>query len=126
MVLCLLTQCGAPIEIAKADVAVGGERPHPQILREGEGLLLVANRDVKGGYRGVRHDFSKNVQGSSFVPSLSPSTRGAERIRRELGGFVSPPRPKVGVGELRGKQGVTPAGGDEALQAFFQERNGFA
>src|SRR5262249_56139074 len=44
----------------------------------------------------------------------------------EGGGWVWPARPKVGVGELRGKQGVTPAGGDEALQTFFQERNGFA
>src|SRR5215470_13437004 len=67
MVMCLLALCGAPIEIGKADVAVGGERPHAQILREGEGLLLVANRDVEVGYRGVRHDFSKNVQGPSFV-----------------------------------------------------------
>jgi hypothetical protein len=67
----------------------------------------------------VPHDFTKDVQGSSFVPSLPPPTRGAERIRRELGRFVLPPRPKIGVAEPRGEQGVTPARCDEAFQAFF-------
>src|SRR5262249_9025509 len=60
------------------------------------------------------------------VPLLPPRRGKAGRARGERGGSVPPPRPKVGVGKLRGKQGVTPAGGDEALQAFFQERNGFA
>src|SRR5215831_13402949 len=126
MVMRLLTLRAAPIELGKADVAVGGERTHAQVLSEGKGFPLVANRDVEMRYRGVRHDFTEDMQGSSFVPSLPPPPRGAERFRRELGGFVAPPRPKVGVGELRGKQSVTPARGYETLQAFFQERNGVA
>src|SRR5215475_5294066 len=46
MVTRLLTLCGAPIELGKANVAVGGERTHAQFLGQGEGLPLVAYRDV--------------------------------------------------------------------------------
>src|SRR5215470_17665353 len=103
MLLRLLTLCAVPIELGQTDVAVGGEGTHAQILSEGEGVPLVANRDIQMGCRGMRHDFTEDVQGSSFVRSLSSPTRDAQRIRAELGGFVAPPRPKVGVGELRGE-----------------------
>src|SRR5262245_54065866 len=119
MVMRLLTLCGAPIELGKANVAVGGERTHAQFLGQGEGLPLVAYRDVEMGHRGVRHDFTKDVKGSSFVPPLPAPTRGAEGIRSKLRRLVPPPSPKVSVGELRGKQGVTPARCHETLQGFF-------
>src|SRR5499433_1623584 len=126
MLMRLLTLCSAQIELGKADVAVGGERTHARILSEGKGVPLVANRDVEMGYRRVLRNFTEDVQGSSFVPSLSPPTRDAQRVRPELRGFIASPRRKVGAGELRCEQGVPPARCDETLQAFFQERNGFA
>src|SRR5215813_8614657 len=69
MLMRLLTLCSAQIELGKADVAVGGERTHARILGEGEGVPLMANRDVEMGYRRLPHNFTKDVQGSSFVPS---------------------------------------------------------
>src|SRR5262249_35126924 len=97
MLMRLLTLCCSQIELGKADVAVGGEGTHARILGEGKGIPLVANRDVEMGYCRVTHNFTKDVQGSSFIPSLPPPTRDAQRIRRELGGFVASPRPPAAV-----------------------------
>src|SRR5215470_15629703 len=119
MLMRLLTLCRAQIQLGKADVTVGGERTHARILSEGKGVPLVANRDVEMGYRRMLRNFTKDVQGSSFVPSLSPPTCDAQRVRPELRGFIASPRLQVGVGELRCEQGVTPARCHETLQAFF-------
>ena len=51
MVMRVLMLGGAPIKLGQAHVAMGGERTHAQFLGQGEGLPLVANRDVELGRR---------------------------------------------------------------------------
>src|SRR5262249_58864406 len=84
------------------------------------------NGEAWRGYAACPHISAREGRARRLVPSPPPPTRDAQRIGRELGGFVAPPRPEVGVGELRGEEGVAPARCNETLQAFFQERNGFA
>ena len=41
MLLCLRLLPSAPIELAKAEVAVGGQRAHPELVGPGEGLIVM-------------------------------------------------------------------------------------
>jgi len=80
----LLVRARAAEELAQAEVAVGGERAHPQLLGEREGVTVVG----LGVFRGIAAggDLAEEPEGVHLVTSL---TALAGKGQRAAGAFES-------------------------------------
>ena len=65
----LFTTARAPIESAEAEVAVGDEGPHPELLGERERVTVVAVRVLRGIAAGG--DLAEEAEGPRFVGALT-------------------------------------------------------
>src|SRR6266446_3462954 len=67
-----------PVELAEADVAVGKERAHPELLGERQGCTVVALRVSTVEGTGMSGDLAEEVEGPGFVAALPALSCKAE------------------------------------------------
>jgi hypothetical protein len=82
MLSSLVAAAGPSVELAKAEVAVGDERAHPQLVPDSDGVVIVPFSgsgtidDIPG------RDFPEQTRDVCFVPSLSRFLRWDQRFAR--------------------------------------------
>src|SRR5215467_5694948 len=91
VLLGLLALAGASVELAEAEVAVGDERAHAELVGERQRLSVVPGCVFAAS---GRRDVSDEAEGVGLV-SPSPQSAGeCQRLASVAVGLVDPPRPK--------------------------------
>ena len=95
----LLPLASGGVQRAKAQVAVGLERAHAELLGEGQGLLVVGFglRDIRGV--GVGLDDAKLVQRVRLVPTFLLLPGQVERLACVLPGLLAASRQTTDLAE---------------------------
>ena len=88
MLLCLLTLAGAPVELAEAEVAVGDEGAHPELLGERERVTVVAVSVRRGIAAGG--DLAEKAEGPRLVGALTALARKAQGSLGEFESILEP------------------------------------
>ena len=91
----LLPLAGAPVELAEAEVAVGDERAHAQLLGQGQGLAIVRLRGVGLDAVGMGRDVAEQSQELALHPPFPPLPSRREPVLGDPGGVRQPPVEEV-------------------------------
>ena len=109
----VLALAGAAVELAKAEVAVGSERAHAELVSQRQRLSIAALGVLDMGRVGVRRDLAEGAKAPGFETALTaladePEGLVATRVR-----LVEPAGEQVGLGKI---------GDDERLVVCEPER----
>src|SRR6266849_2627807 len=73
----------SPVEFAKAEVAVGDERAHPELLGQRPGLTIMAFRRLDVGRIRMGSDLAKETEGPRLMSTLPMLTVDLEAVTGE-------------------------------------------
>jgi hypothetical protein len=90
MLLGLLALVRAVIKLAEAEVAVGDERAHAELFRQGQRLLEGLARRGRIGPGAGRGTLGEDSQSLGLVPPLFVAPRQLQRFLRGLARIVGP------------------------------------
>jgi hypothetical protein len=115
-----LTELG--IQRPQAAVAVGLERPHPQLVGQGEGLAIVIFGPVPLRRFVLRRNVAEEAQGIGLVTPLLARRGKGEGLPGEVMGLLDVSSQQPGLAQPRETNRLLPHGAE--LQALFQQRDG--
>src|SRR5262245_8412986 len=127
MLLRLLVLVGAPVESGQAEVAVGDERAHAELIGQIESFAIQALRLVEIGRRAAGGDVGENPQDPCLPAAGTDATAGVKSVPGGRSGVAGAAAREIHLGEqlLRPNYDRRPSGSLRLVRRLLEEGQPF-